>query len=150
MDSKTALRGPNASAGPFAIPTANAARPRARSTRPLFLTSSGRCGLLCNRDTGTYPWTSRTGRGYHLVLGLRAPSDHEFLNPSRRSGVWGCCDRAVRSVLLRSHRAPVLVLAVLSGRGINVGPNSYNQPYSLVLPPSCLGVEVEAFWAGSC
>ena len=55
MDPKIALRGVNASAGPFAISTANAVRPRARSTRPLSLAGKGQGGLQCNQNDITHP-----------------------------------------------------------------------------------------------
>ena len=64
MNAKTALRGPNASAGPFAISTANAARPRFRSTQPLSLTGSGQYELQCKQSIVIHPWTSGTGSGH--------------------------------------------------------------------------------------
>ena len=167
MDCKTALRGPNASAAPLASSTTNAARPRARSTLPLSLTSSGQYGLECCQNTEAYPQSSQTGRDHehprrpdhHLMYvqerslgvaerpipGLRPPSDYKFPSLSQRSGDRGCCDRVARSGL------PWSPLAMLSEQRISTSPNSYSRLHSLVLSLSCPGVGVEAFGVGpSC
>ena len=137
MDAKTAWRGPNASAGPLARSSANAARPRARSIKPLSLSSgSGQHGLSCTQDTKTHPQTPQTGLGHdhhrmyvqerslkvaeHPVPGPRALSDHEYSSPSHQSRDQECCDRVVRSTLPQSPCVCVFVPAVLSGRGMNI------------------------------
>ena len=164
MDAKTALRGPNSSAGPFARSTANAAHPRARSAKPVSLTSSGnQYGLSCTQNTKTYLWASQTGLGHdyldhrrmyvqerslkvseHPVPGLHASPDHECLSPPHQS------DRVARSALPQSPCARVLVPAVLSGRGMNTCPSNNNRRYSPSPPLSCPGVRVEAFGVRSC
>jgi len=123
------LRGPNASAAPFAIPTANAARPRARSTPPLFSTSSHQYGLECYQNTSTYPSTSQAG------LGHRHPRHPDHRQAYIQEWPLEVVERPVaRSALLRSHHPRDLVLAqVLSERGINVGPNNYSQPHTCVV-----------------
>ena len=55
MDAKTALRGLNASAGPFASSIANATRPRFRSIQPLSLTSSDQYESSRNQNTRITP-----------------------------------------------------------------------------------------------
>ena len=160
MDSKTALRGPNASAGPIARSITAIVRPRVRSTQLLSPTSSdGQYGLWCNRYTGTHPWTFRTGLGHghprhpdhrrmyvqerslkvagHRVPGLHVPPDYECLN---QSGDQKFCDRIPRAALSRS---PCVL------RGMNIGPNN-NRLYSLSSPLSRPGIRVEAIGAGSC
>ena len=62
MDANTALRGPNASAGPFASSTANATRPRFRSIQPLSLTSSDQYESSRNQNTRITPRLPRPDR----------------------------------------------------------------------------------------
>ena len=173
MDSKTALRGPNASAGPFARSTTAIARLRVRSTQPVSLTSSGgQYGPRCNQNTETHPWTSQTGpyheyprhpdhRQVHAqewcpkiaelpVLGHHAPHDYEYLSPYRQSGDQECCSRVARSAGAQSPHVCVLSPAVLLGRGINIDSNSNSRLNSLASPLSRPAVRVEAFGAGSC
>ena len=142
-----ALRGVNASAGPFARSTANAARPRARSTQSLPLTSGGRYGLWCNQNTKTHPSTPQTGPDYEYP---RHP-DHPRTDTHERS-LRGqeCCGRVARSVLLRRPHLFALVPAVLPGYEVNIGPNNYSRLHSLALVPSCPGVGVETLGAGGC
>ena len=158
MDSKTALRGPNASAAPLASSTTNAARPRARSTLPLSWTSSGEYGLECYQNTEAYPQSSQTGRDHEHprrpdylkvaerpIPGLRPPSDYKFPSLSQRDGDGECRDRVARSGL------PWSPLAMLSEQGTSTRPNNYSQLHSLPLLLSRPGVGVEAFRAGpSC
>ena len=164
MDSKTALRGPNASAGPIARSITAIVRPRVRSTQLFSWTSSGgQYGLWCNRNTETHPWTFRIGLGHdhprHLdhrrmyvqqrslkvagywVPGLHVPPDYECSNLAHQSGDQKCCDRIPRSALPRS---PCVL------RGMSIGPNNNNRLYSLSSPLSRPGVRVEAIGTRSC
>ena len=164
MDAKTALRGPNASAGPFARSITAMVRPRVRSTQRFSLTSSdGQYGPRCNRNTETHPWTFRIGLGHdrlrHLdhhrvyvqqrslkvagyrVPGLHVPPDYECLNLAHQSGDQKCCDGIPHSALPWS---PCVL------RGMNIGPNNNNRLYSLSSPLSRPGIRVEAIGAGSC
>ena len=122
MDAKTALKGPNASAGPFARSITAIARPRVRPTQPFSLTSSsGQYGPWCDQNTKTHPWTSRTGLGHdhahyrrmyvqqrslkvvgHRIPCLHVPHNYECLNPSHKNGDRKRCDRIHRSGLPQS------------------------------------------------
>ena len=137
MDSKTALRGMNTSAGPLASSTANAARPRFRSIQPLSLTRRGQYGPLDVQNTKTCLQTSQTGLGHQQGQGWS-------LNVAERPlhGLHG------RSTLPRGPCVCV-VLAVLSGWRISVCDDSYIQLRSLVLSSPCPGVRAEGFGAGS-
>ena len=136
MDSKTALRGPNASAGPFTRSTADVSRLRVRSAKPDSLTSSiNQYGLSCTQKTKTYHWTSQVGLYHqhprhpdHNQVHVQEPvaerpglhffPDHEYLSAPRQRRDQERCDRVARSTLPQSLCLRVLVLAVLSGRGL--------------------------------
>ena len=145
MVSKMVLRGPNASAGPFASSTTAIVRPRVWSTRLVSLTSgSGQHGLYRNQNTETYLWTSQTGPGHehtrhpdhcwihvqqrilkaaeHPALDLHAPPDHDYLTPDQSEGQ-ECCDRVACSAFPQSSH-PCVLPAVLSGGGINIDPEA--------------------------
>ena len=145
MDSKVALREPNSSAAPPAGLTPTVALLRSRPTWSLFLTGSGgQCGLQCNQNPETYPWSLKGAE--HPVPGLHAPLDYEHLNDhesgGHESGGHECCDQVARSVLPCGCYLCVLVLAVLSRWRMNAGPNSYRRSHLLALPSPCSGVRV--------
>ena len=137
MDAKTVSRGPNAPAGPFTRSTANVARPRAWSVKPVSSTANNdQYGLLCTRNSKTYPWTGLGHQHPHHpdhhrmciqerslkvaecpVPGLRAPPNHEYLGPSYQGRNQGCRDRVARSALPQNPRVYVLVPAVPLGWG---------------------------------
>ena len=135
MDAKTALRVPNGSTGPLARSGTNAARPRARSTKPLSL-SSVAVNTDCRgtQNTKTHPQTRQTGLGhdhYRMyvqerslkvaegpVHGLHVLPVYEY--SSLQSRDQECCDRVVRSALPQSPCVCVFAPAVLSGRGMNI------------------------------
>ena len=164
IDSKTALRGPKASAGPFAISTTSEAPPRTRSTIPLSLTGDGQHGLPCHQNTGAHLWIPQTGLDHkspchpdhrrvyvrerslkvssRLTPGLRVASDPEGSNPSQQ-----CCYQAARSVHPQSHHLHV-PLAMLSERKMNVGLDGLSKRYSLALISRSPGMDV--FCARSC
>jgi len=143
MDSKITLRGPNVSAGSFARSSTNAARPGARPTNPVSLTSGSRqYGLSCTPNN-TYPWSSQNhdhaiaGHPDHRrmyvqewylkvaersIPGLYVPSDYEYQE---------CCDRVARSAPPRSPCAYFFALAALS---VSVNSSGYSRPYSPALP----------------
>ena len=169
MDSRTALRGPNASAGPFARSITAIVRPRVCSTQPFSLaSSSGQYRLQCNQSTKSYPSNSQAGLGHEyprnpdhrrMYVQQRSPKvaehpapglpDYEHLSRSHQSGDQNCYDRVARSALPQSPRVYVLVPAVLSGSEMNMDSDNNSRLHSLASPLSS-GVRVGVFGAGNC